>query len=311
MNSPANILIPFLTVLFLIPATRVNSQDIVITRIMPPAANQLSAADLWQVELTNLSSSPLEVYMIGTVELEGSGLIIEARSAVFPIMPGLNRLTGMEVQPVRVSYVSSRYRDAVFRTGNFPAGNYTLCATAHDAGSGRELGRDCLFQVVQPFSPPQLVSPVNDMVVQQPYPVFTWTPPAPMPSDGRVQYRIKIVKLLRSQPPDAALQVNLSWFEDANVLQTTLPYPVEGRPFEVGTYAWFVEAVEPGTGVIHARSEPGVFRWEPVYLPEIPDLIATISPHGIPSDLFEAIMRPCLGNPETTIRRDIIESQNN
>ncbi len=297
-----------ISVMLLLPAAMVKSQDVVVVRITPPPHSQLSVADLWRIELTNLSRQPLNIYMIGTVEREGSGLILEARSAAFQIMTGLNRLTGSEVQPVRVSYADNRYRDAIFRTGNVPAGDYLLCVTAFDVNDGRELGRDCLMHSVQPFSPPSLVAPVGDMVIHQPYPVFTWTPLAPMPRDGLVRYRLRVVKLHRGQPPEVGLQTNISWFEDPQVLQTSYPYPVEARPFEAGSYAWFVEAVDPRTGNLLARSEADVFRWEPFQVPSIADITAIITPHGIPSDLFEAIMRPCYGTPDPFMPGTVLES---
>ncbi len=308
MKNSANLLITLLSGLLLFPTLQAYSQNVIVVRIAPPAINQLSAADLWQVELTNLSRVPIDIYMIGTVEIEGQGLILEARSSIFPIFPGGNRLTGREVQPVRVSYVTSRYRDAVMRTGNFPAGSYTLCATAFEAQSDRELGRDCLFHVVQPFSPPQLISPASDIVVMQPYPVFTWTPIAPLPPDKMVRYRIKIVKMHRTQIPETALQMNLSWFENSNVALTTLPYPADARRLEQGNYAWFVEAVDMRTGTLLARSEIGVFQWKPLEIVIDPGLIAVIAPHGIPKELFEALMRPCHGTPELLLRKDIIET---
>lgn len=307
MKNPTISLIIILAGLILFPAYPVHSQDIVVVRITPPAMNQLSVADLWQIELTSMSRVPYDIYMIGTVELEGSGLILEARSANFLISPGVSRLTGREVQPVRLSYVTSRYRDAVMRTGNFPAGNYTLCATAFEVQSGRELGRDCIFHAVQPFSPPQLIAPVTDVTVRQPYPVFTWTPLAPMPPDAFVGYRIKIVKMHRAQTPETALQMNLSWFESPRVMLTTLPYPAEARVFEEGNYAWFVEAIDSRTGNMLARSDVGVFQWKPLLLLPDPGLIVAIATHGIPSDLFEAVMRPCLGNPEIPVQKEVIE----
>jgi hypothetical protein len=301
LKRTAVILIFLCTVIVLLPAVPVMSQNIVIVRITPPAPNQLTAADLWRIELTNMSRAPVEVFLIGTVEVQREGLVGEARSANVQLMPGMSRLTGREVQPVNVNYASSRYRDAMARTGSFPSGDYTICVTAHEVQSGRELGRDCLFHQVQPFSPPQLVTPVRGDVVSQPYPVFTWTPLAPAPPDGFVRYRIKIVRVLRSQPPDVAVQSNVSWFETANVMSTSLPYPADARTMEEGTYAWFVEAVGLRTDHVLARSEVEVFRWEPLRLEPFPGLIAELAPHGIPYRLFEAIMRPCSGSPPTPV----------
>lgn len=213
-----------------LPVIQAMAQSIVIVRISPPPPNQLSVADLWQLELTNLSpatgaSTPILVYLIGTVEVQREGLVGEARSANVLLNAGPNRLSGRDVQPVNVSYASSRYREAMVRTGSFPAGNYTICVTAYEAQSGREVGRECIDHEVQPFSPPQHITPIEGDVVSQPYPVFTWTPLAPAPPGSFIRYRFKMVRVLRFQPPDVAVQSNVSWFESAIVMSTSLPYP--------------------------------------------------------------------------------------
>jgi len=317
-NISKLLLIVLFTGLMLLPAISAMSQSIVIVRITPPPPNQLSAADMWQLELTNMSPTggaptPTLVYLIGTVEVQREGLVGEARSANVMLSAGTTRLSGRDVQPVNVSYASSRYRDAMVRTGSFPAGNYTICVTAHEAQSGREIGRDCIEHEVQPFSPPQLITPVAGDVISQPYPVFTWTPLAPAPSGSFVRYRIKMVRVLRSQPPDVAVQSNVSWFETTNIMSTSLPYPADARTLEEGTYAWFVEAVGLRGDQVLARSEVEVFRWEPLRLEPITAVIATIAPHGIPMPLFEELMRPCIGGNSVPVmipRDRVIRSEN-
>jgi hypothetical protein len=307
-----------LAALMLLPSIPVLSQSIVIVRISPPPPNQLSVADLWQLELTYVSPTgaapaPLLVYLIGTVEVQREGLVGEARSANVLLNAGLNRLSGREVQPVNVSYASSRYREAMVRTGSFPAGNYTICVTAFEAQSGREVGRDCIDHEVQPYSPPQLITPVGGDVVSQPYPVFTWTPLAPAPPGSFIRYRFKMVRVLRSQPPDVAVQSNVSWFESANVMSTSLPYPADARTLEEGTYAWFVEAVGLRGDQVLARSEVGMFRWEPFRLEPIRAIVATLAPHGIPMPLFEELMRPCIGGDAAPVmipRDRVIRTEN-
>jgi hypothetical protein len=315
-----SILITFIlfTGLNLIPVIPALSQDqdIVIVRIEPPQPNQLSAVDLWRIELTSLASVPLEVFITGTIEAEPQGLVSEARSATVQLMPGVNRLTGRDVEPVTTTYTNSRYRDAVTRTGNFPAGDYFLCVTVYDAQGGRqgvrELGRDCLFHQVQPASPPILITPGTGDIVSIPYPNFTWTPPAPLPADGVVRYRIKIARVLRAQSPEVAVQSNLAWFETSNLIFNSLSYPPDARPFEEGTYAWYVEALGLRAGNVLAASEVEVFRWEPLQLEPLPATVATLAPHGIPAALFEALMRPCTGTPqEISIPGKVIESQSN
>jgi hypothetical protein len=286
--------------------------DIVVVAITPPPPNQLSTTDLWRVDLINPGRAALDVYLTGTILTGRNGMAGEARSSAVQLTPGVNRFTGRELEPVRITYAAQRYRDAMIRTGGFPAGSYTLCVIAFEVQSDRELGRDCIQHEVQPFSPPQLVSPVAGVEVSQPYPVFVWTPLAPAPAGGLVRYRIKIVQVLRSQTAEVAALSNRSWFELQNLMQTTLPYPANARPFEEGTYAWFVEAAGLRTGEVLARSEVGMFRWEPPQIHLMPGILTTLAPHGIPAPLFEALMKPCTGTPSVlSVPKPIIESRSN
>jgi hypothetical protein len=304
------------TILFLmlliISALPAAAQDIVVVAITPPAPNQLSIADLWRVDLINPGRITLDVYLVGTIESGREGLAGEARTSAVPLQPGANRFTGRELEPVRITYSTPRYRSAMTRTGSFPAGSYTLCVIAFEVLSDRELGRDCIQHDVQPFSPPQLVSPLAGDEISMPYPVFVWTPLAPAPADGIVRYRIKLVQVLRSQAPEVAAQSNRSWFELQNLMQTSLPYPANARPLEEGTYAWFVEATGIRTGEVLAHTEVGVFTWKPPQLEIRPGIIATIAPHGIPLPLFEALMKPCTGTPANLIiPKPVIEKESN
>jgi hypothetical protein len=298
--------------LLLMASLPAAAQDIVVVAITPPPPNQLSTADLWRVDLINPGRVSLDVYLVGTIAVGRDGLAGEARSSAVQLQPGANRFTGRELEPVRITYAAQRYRDAMIRTGSFPADSYTLCVIAFEVQSDRELGRDCLQHEVQPFSPPQLVSPVAGDEISLPYPVFIWTPLAPAPADGFVRYRIKVVQVLRTQTPEVAAQSNRSWFELQNLMQTTLPYPANARPLEEGTYAWFVEASGMRAGEVLARTEVGVFTWKPPQIQIIPGIIATIAPHGIPLPLFEALMRPCTGTPDViSIPKPVIKKESN
>lgn len=304
-----------LTNIYTVPALS-QVQDLVIVRIEPPPPNQLGAADLWRIELTSLARAPVEVFITGTIEAEPQGLVSEAHSASFQLIPGVTRLSGRDVEPITTTYTSSRYRDAVTRTGSYPAGDYFLCVTVFNALDGRqgaqELGRDCIFQQVQPLSPPILIAPASGDIVSTPFPNFTWTPIAPLPADGLVRYRIKIARVLRAQSPETAIQSNLAWFETSNLIFNSLPYPPDARPFEEGNYAWYVEALGLRAGNVLAASDVEVFRWEAIQFQPLQVAIAKLAPHGIPAELFEALMRPCTGTSEIiSIPKEIIKSESN
>lgn len=71
-----------------------------------------------------------------------------------------------------------------------------------DAATGRELGGYCIDQQVQPVSPPRLISPLDGVIVEEPYPLFAWTPPTPLTPGEPATYKLTIVEMLEGQVRD-------------------------------------------------------------------------------------------------------------
>ncbi|HEX6307191.1 MAG TPA: hypothetical protein VFZ69_03325 [Longimicrobiales bacterium] len=129
------------------------------------------------------------------------------------------------------------------RTGRMPEGDYTLCTVAVD-GSGFVLAESCApFSIVYP-DPPLLLSPMDGEAIDQPDPLFTWTP-VQVPIDYQVSYVVRVVEVLQNQNAAEALRENIPHYEMLEGQLTSLRYPIDAQPLEAGKrYAWSVQALD-------------------------------------------------------------------
>lgn len=225
-------------------APRAVAQVTVI--LFQPPPNQLRVSDLWRVELFNASDETVEVFLHGIATEARDGRIVDAESRVFKLPPGRLAVRGPQIEPIKVNESNPRYRDVVTRTGTVPTGTYEICVYVRDPATREELGSDCITQIVERFNPPILVAPVDESDVLEKLPVFTWTPPVPLPaSGGRVTYTLRIAEIYGRQTAYDALQSNPAFFEQRNVPNTIFQYSVAARSFEKNKrYAWRVTAYD-------------------------------------------------------------------
>lgn len=217
--------------------------QIVQLQLFRPPAYQLKEADLWRLQITNLSDHPITIYLEGTADEVRDGRIAHARSAVFTLPPGTRMLTANDISPIKLLESHPRYRSIFERTGRAPAGEYTICVIAYDAQTRQELGRDCYTHLVQPLSPPVLIEPSDGDTLRDRNVVFSWTPPYPLSPGQSVRYTLRIVEILGRQSPYDAMLRNSAFFEQSDISSPFFQYPTAARTFQEGKkYAWKVTA---------------------------------------------------------------------
>lgn len=224
--------------------------------LFPPPPNQLRISDLWRATLTNTTGEPIEIYLEGRVTESRDGEIVHARSRSFTLPPGVTRLRGPQLEPIEVITSKEPYRSIVTRTGVVPTGEYTICVFVFRASDGEELGSDCIDHTVENLSPPVLIAPDDRSTLGEPLPLFTWSPPVPLPStrDG-VTYTLRIAEILGRQSAYDALRSNPPFFERRSIRSLTFQYPVAAREFVSGKrYAWRIAAID-SRGVELGESE--------------------------------------------------------
>jgi len=235
-------------------------------RLHRPPPYQLMIERLWWVDLDNPTQTTYTVYLHAEIIEAQKGLIFKANSNTFMLPPGEKRIRPRDITDVRDVWYASGYKEYIIRTGKVPEGNYTVCIYVIDARTNQELGDDCFNSVVRFPESPRLISPKDKASVKGKHPVFTWTPPVPVPPGEHVEYNLKIVEVLKGQTKEEAIRSNIPWFTEQKIKRTSLVYPTRARSFESGiTYAWQIQVFDKNgfpLGKNHGMSEIWEFGTE-------------------------------------------------
>lgn len=238
-----------LSALFLFSTLAAQGQVTLILTQPPP--NQLRISDLWRVDLINSGRETVKVYLHGVATEARDGLIVDATSSSFMLPPGRLSVTGPTLEPIDVNESHPRYRDIVLRTGTVPTGEYEICVYVLAVENDQELGSDCISISVERLTPPILISPSDESAIEEPLPLFTWTPPVPLTQTTRgVTYTIRIAEILGRQSAYDALQSNPAFYEKSGLPTSTLQFPSAARAFQSEKrYAWRVTAIRDGVEI--------------------------------------------------------------
>lgn len=284
----------------LLGGTLLQAQQAPLTLVLrSPLPNQLKMSDLWGVTITyptfpGANLGPMRVYLVGMITETSRGIhpVLTATSEPFLLQPGVTVLTGQNISmisPIQVNYQDPRYQDALTQTGQVPTGDYQLCVRLMVPLGGveaRMAAEDCLEQPVELTSQPQLISPADGDTVDLKFPVFTWTPPVPMPRGSNVRYTILIVEQLGRQSADAAVLANPAWYEQENLIAPLFQYSPGARALEDGhRYAWTVYATSGGA--VLGQSQVWSYSY---VLPRLP-VVTTGEKKGM--DVLQELLRSC------------------
>ena len=236
----------FITALFILITSAVQSQTSIQVKLQQPPPNQLSIADLYNIELNNASNSDVEFYLYGTLNESRAGLIASATTIPIKLKAKERRRFKASDLPKtpEVSYPSrdNRYKEALMRKGSLPDGNYTICVYAKQTGTNDELGSDCKDNEIKILQETEitLLMPENNSEIEQTRGLnFIWT----VFGGQTGACKIKIVEIKGDESPDNAFKGNKPFFESDSIPGKTTTYqvPASGPKFVPGKkYAWRV-----------------------------------------------------------------------
>jgi len=224
--------------------------------LISPPGNQMYVEDLWRILLFNSSAEIFSVYLFVTIEMAGSGMLMDATTAVFLLPPGSLIISSAELSPIKTEFYNSGFETSVGRMGGFPDGTYTVTFYVYEQFGGL-LGTGGFVKTVQNNTPPELQYPADYSEISEPLPLFTWFPSYPL---GTADYTIRIVEILEGQSPESAISANPAWIVAEDIEVEEFIYPVYADGFEPGrNYAWQVEGFCEGNSI--GKSEVWTFSF--------------------------------------------------
>ncbi|MEI6950336.1 hypothetical protein V9K67_24355 [Paraflavisolibacter sp. H34] len=214
-----------------------------------PPSGPVQKGQLWSLVLTNTAATALDLHLELSVSDAASGQeVLAATTRPLVLATGTTQLHGGMVAPVL--YAGAPHLAGGPESTLLPAGRYRLCYRFYVQQSHGAVLQECRELLVEPLSPPLLVTPLEGQVVEGGQPQFSWLPPAPLDLFVRLTYDLRLVEVLPEQPLTEAVQYNVPLLLRQGLFGTVLPYPPSARTLQPGkTYAWYVWACNAGVPV--------------------------------------------------------------
>jgi hypothetical protein len=214
--------------------------------------------------LINTTASAEQVRIHFNVTDRSNKVVVSGSSEPEPVGAGATVIFDSPYDVAGSTTHDTELEEIAARTGRLPEGDYTACAVAADA-SGFVLAESCsMFTIVYP-DPPLLLGPMDGEVLDQPDPLFLWTP-VQVPFDYQLTYVLRVAEVLAGQSAAEALRSNIPHYQSLDGQMPSLRYPIDARPFETGTtYAWTVQALDQNgysASANDGRSEIWSFRYQ-------------------------------------------------
>ena len=196
-----------------------NAQDIGL-RLEEPAQMNARLPELYRVYITNNTAESQSCYVLLRVQEADDGVIGIIRSAPFEVPPGgktLNAGNFSQLEPLEVQQANPDYESFVLRPNTLPPGSYNICMTLFLETTGEAIAKDCYKAENESFTPPYLLAPQNETVINEEQPFFNWSPASPAPASGSFNYMLLITEMQQGQSPVAAIKSNRPWFLRKNI----------------------------------------------------------------------------------------------
>ncbi|MEP7377626.1 MAG: hypothetical protein ABI675_29750 [Chitinophagaceae bacterium] len=234
----------FVLLFFVLFSVVVQAQ--VLVNLQLPVIGLSTKNQLWSMALINTGRETIRLRgnLIMTDEATNQ-IVMTASTAEFTLMPGSHVFQVTDFSPIIYSVVNSSYGIDNNPNGFLPVGHFIVCYQFDRFVSDtyEKFVEECENAEVEPVSPPQLIFPEDQGVLEFPQPVFSWLPPSPMNFFSLLSYDLRMVKLEGKQLPADAMQQNIALFAQQNIYTLSVPYPASLPVLDTGVvYAWQVVA---------------------------------------------------------------------
>ncbi|MEO0472672.1 MAG: hypothetical protein AAF206_23855 [Bacteroidota bacterium] len=233
-------------------------QNSLVSIIQSYQPNEHALRQVWNLRLHNHSSEKLSVWLEAQVS-DISRKIYDAKAGPVELLPGLNQIRFEDLQGLQeVSADGSILRPE----SNLREGLHRYCVSVF-GNEGQLLASQCQDLVFPNVLPPHLVYPFNQDQIEELFPVFSWTNPAPIPQGARLSHQLRLVELLPGQSAAAAVLHNPALYLREDLITNVHPYPVSQPPLDpTKTYAWKVDVYADGAFLGQTESWSFSFRRE-------------------------------------------------
>lgn len=217
-----------------------------------PPAGLTTRMQLWNITIMNATNTPASVYVeCRMIAVDNGNTIMTATTNTWSAMPGNSVVSYSQVLPVQYNIVDPAFQ-GFSMSELLPVGTYQFCYVLWNKVGDRfdRISEDCQIAVIEPMSPPLLMTPALEEELETPHPVFTWLPPTPIQQFIGLTYDISLSEVVPGQSPLDAVRLNIPILVQSGLPSATLPYQHAYPPLRTGkVYAWQVLARSNGAPV--------------------------------------------------------------
>ena len=223
-----------------------KAQAQLLVNLQLPVIGLSSKSQLWNMAVVNTTNSSLQVKVSMLFTDAGTGqLVFTASSGQFTITAGAHVLQANDFMPVVYNIVNGNYGMDNSPGGLLPVGNFNICYQFDKIiGDNTErITEECETVEIEPISPPLLIFPEDQSILDINRPIFNWMPPAPVSLFSNLNYTLRLVEVLPTQSAADAVQQNIAIFSQQNITGLATPYLSSLPALDTGKwYAWQVIA---------------------------------------------------------------------
>ncbi len=240
----------------------VQTQAQLLVNLQLPVIGLSTKNQLWNMVLINTSNEVLrlKVNLIFT-DATNNQMVMTASTTQFNLSTGSHALQINDFMPVTYNVVNSNYNIDNNPNGFLPVGQFNVCYQFDKFVSDiyERVTEECETVEIEPASPPILVFPEDQAVIEFPRPVFNWLPPSPVNFFSNLGYDLRLVEVVGNQSTADAMQQNIALFAQQNLTTLAIPYSASLPALDTGKlYAWQITAKNNGSFV--AKSDIWSFR---------------------------------------------------
>lgn len=140
-------------------------------------------------------------------------------------------------------YADGNFKQSVLQTGFLPEGCYEVCYTFTEDPE-QVTTKTCIQFTIEGSSPFYLLTPFDGTVIEDPYPILSWTP-YESGSGELLTYQLTLTEYFSGQSPIEGILSNTPRFQEKSIDNSFLQYPITALPLDLCRhYAWKVDVLK-------------------------------------------------------------------
>lgn len=189
------------------------------------------------------SPKATQVRIKGTIRYKNSGMYL-SYSFTTNLLSGVNSINSASLNP-QWDFSSASLRSLFTTYKVLPEGTFEYCVSVIPVNSSAESSNnifdECLYHREDGIFSINLLEPDDKARLREYYPALSWV--ANYTFSSELKYRLRIAEIKQGQNPINAVMRNQPVYDERNLLQNSIVYPVYARPLEKNKpYAWTVDA---------------------------------------------------------------------